>query len=136
MNNDLINFAPQFKEEKNTVKIFLKDLNPSKTFAYQIPEYEDLNQNDTEGITLDVKGLNETFMTFNELNNVIYFRNLEDSKVGTYKLNITLKDHLRKSRTYEFFFLIIGEEKAVDTRFGDLIMQAFNRTEEESIQIE
>ena len=104
-----INFAPQFIEDPSAVEIYLNRLDPPGEYIFRVPEYLDLNENSTESIIVNVKGLNETFMAYNEPQKLLEFKNIDIGKVGTHRINITLTDKERASTRYEIQFVIIDD---------------------------
>ena len=74
-----------------------------------MPEYLDLNENSTESINVNVTGLNETFMAYNEPQKLLEFKNIDVGKMGTHRINITLTDKERASTRYEIQFVIIDD---------------------------
>ena len=85
-------FMPKFSKSISFLTLNVGEFNYSSSayFTYNIPSYYDNNPNDR--VTLNVTGLNETWMTYEPSSERIYFEKINMDKMGIYKIYLAVTD--------------------------------------------
>ena len=92
----ILNFRPYFIEPVPTEPILIKvskPLNATETLRYQLPEYNDNEEDSKAGVNVRVLNLDGAFMKFDSVAKAILFQNIPQSVIGSQRqIEVLLTD--------------------------------------------
>lgn len=129
----MISYPPIFKDLVENSITF--EIDPSiRNFSFVIPDYNDY-ETEKEEINLEIAGIDDEFMTYDEDTKEILFFGLTDKHLGNHNITVTLTDSDGRQTSETFEFSITGSIQEQEDEGEDKEEQD-DQTDEEEVTIE